>query len=99
MLKKIKYSFTATLWQHSGHAAWHFVSLPGDLAQEIRKNLGWQEEAWGRLKATASIEDSEWDTAIWFDTKQNTYLLPIKADIRKNKEIQPGSEVKITLGV
>ena len=38
-----------------------------------------RREGWGRLKATAKIGNSEWATAIWFDTKINTYLLPLKA--------------------
>ncbi len=35
------------------------------------------------MKVIAQIGKSEWRTAIWFDTKQGTYLLPIKAEIRK----------------
>jgi hypothetical protein len=42
----------------------------------------------GRLKATAQIGDSIWKTAIWFDTKLNTYLLPLKAAIRKKELIE-----------
>jgi hypothetical protein len=44
--------------------------------------VGWQEEGWGRLKVSARVGKSTWDTAIWFDTKAQTYLLPLKASIR-----------------
>jgi len=36
-----------------------------------------------RKKAHASIGISTWETAILFDTKKETYLIPIKAEIRK----------------
>ena len=86
--KGIKYEFTSKIWKYNGQAGWHFISLPKDLAKEIRENLKWQEEGWGRLKATAKICESEWQTAIWFDTKMNTYLLPLKAEIRKKENLE-----------
>ncbi len=81
--KGIRYEFTATLWQYAGAGGWHFVSLPKKMSKEIRKLLRSEEQGWGRLPATARIGQSEWKTAIWFDTKQDTYLLPVKGDVRK----------------
>ena len=34
------FSFTAEVWEHEGPAAWHFVSLPEDLADEIEATFG-----------------------------------------------------------
>ena len=83
MQGKIQYQFTAKVWQHNSEGGWFFVSLPQDISTEIRQSLKWQEEGWGRMKATAAINHIKWDTAIWFDKKRNTYLLPIKAEVRK----------------
>lgn len=91
---KIRYEFSAKAWQHSSPGGWYFVSLTTEMADEIRKNLKWQEEGWGRLKAIAKIGNSEWETAIWFDTKHNTYLLPLKAEIRKKEKIETGVNIK-----
>lgn len=90
-----KYTFSAKIW----YSEWYFVSLPKEMAQEIRDNFGQFEEGWGRLKSTAKIGNSEWKTAIWFDTKNQTYLLPVKADIRKKEKIGVDSEVKVTLWI
>jgi hypothetical protein len=57
---KIKYEFTAEVWQYSGPGGWFFVSVEHKISQEIRENLQWQEEGWGRLKATAKIGNSTW---------------------------------------
>jgi hypothetical protein len=85
---KIKYAFSATIWQHAAPGGWHFISLPEELGAEIRENLRWQEEGWGRLKATAQIGNSNWTTAIWFDTKLKTYILPLKAEVRKKELLE-----------
>ena len=34
-----------------------------------------------------------WKTAIWFDTKKNTYILPLKAEIRNKEQIAEGDKV------
>jgi len=43
--------------------------------------------------------DSNWNTAIWFDTKHHTYLLPIKSEIRKNEKIELNQMLEITLWI
>lgn len=88
MQAKINYKFSAKLWKDTSSGGWFFVSLPKDISKEIREHLKWQEEGWGRMKAVAIINNLEWNTAIWFDTKSNTYLLPVKAEIRKKAYLQ-----------
>jgi hypothetical protein len=94
---KIQYSFSSTTWKYEGNAGWYFVSLPNELSQEIRGIFKNEEEGWGRLKATARIGNTEWQTAIWFDTKADTYLLPLKAAIRKKEKIDTGQKVEVTV--
>ncbi len=96
---KIKYEFSAKIWQHPSAGGWHFISLPKELAKEIRDNLKWQEEGWGRLKTTAKIGNNKWETAIWFDTKMNTYLLPLKAEIREKENIEIGKNIEVIVWV
>ena len=91
----IEYVFSAKIW----YSEWYFVSLPEEMAKEIRGDFKRFEEGWGRLKAIAKIGDSEWKTAIWFDTKQQTYFLPIKAEIRKREKIGADNEVEVTLWI
>jgi hypothetical protein len=95
----IKYTFTATPWQYKPPGGWHFVSLPRKISDEIRNNFGREEEGWGRLKATAKTGNSEWTTAIWYDTKSNAYLLPLKAEIRNKEKILAGRRIKIAVWI
>ena len=97
MNAKIRYDFRGKIWQHSAEGGWFFVSLPKEIAKEIRENLKWQEEGWGRMKAQASIKGIEWDTAIWFDKKRGTYLLPLKAGIRKKAALKLGDTIAVSV--
>lgn len=97
MFGKIKYDITEKIWQHSSDGGWHFVSLPQNISKEIRDSFRSLEEGWGRLKVTAVIGDSEWKTALWFDTKANTYLLPVKSSIRKKEKIHTNEFVKVSI--
>lgn len=99
MNTKIKFEFNAKIWIYSGKGAWHFVALPLDMSKEIRDNLKDEEEGWGRLKAVAEIGYTKWDTAIWFDTKRKSYLLPIKAEIRKKEKLETDMEVQVRVWI
>lgn len=96
---KIKYEFSAKMWQYSSPDGWYFVSLPGEVSKEIRENLKWMEEGWGRLKVIAETGNTQWKTSIWFDTKHKTYLLPLKAEIRKKEKLDLNPEIKITVWI
>ena len=99
----IEYKFTAKLYFYSSSGGdthgWYFLSLPEDMAKEIRENLKSLEEGWGRLKVKAKIGRSEWRTAIWFDTKHNSYLLPIKAEIRKKENIEIDKDIEVIIWI
>ncbi len=87
------------MWKHESPGGWHFVSLPKNVSLEIRGNLKWQEEGWGRMKAFAKIGELTWETAIWFDTKRNTYILPIKAQIRSKANIGVNANIETTIWI
>jgi hypothetical protein len=99
MTGKIKYEFSAKLWKDPNPGGWHFTSLPKDLSKEIRDHLKWQEEGWGRMKIVAEVGNHSWESAIWFDTKSDTYLLPIKSIIRKKAKLMLDDELQIRIWV
>jgi hypothetical protein len=97
--KGIKYQFKSEPWNHSLAGSWVFVSLPLKISKEIRTYLKNEEQRWGRMKAKAQIGRSEWETAIWFDTKANTYILPLKSEIRKKENVVVGKKITVTVTV
>ena len=97
MAKKTEYFFQGKVWKHSGPSSWYFVTFPKEISQKIRQDHGKDEEGWGRLKAKLSIGKSVWDSAIWFDTKHDSYIVPIKIKIRKAEGISDGSTIKLNV--
>jgi len=99
-MEKPKYEFSAKPYYSSTSedmCGWVFVSLPKELSVEIRDHFKHREEGWGRMKITAALGNSQWQTSIWFDTKQETYLLPLKAKIRKQEKVEIDEDVKISI--
>lgn len=95
----ILYKFRAKPYRYSSAEknSWIFVSLPIEISIEIRDVFKRLEEGWGRMKVTAKIGDTQWQTSIYFDTKQDTYLLPLNTKIRKEANIVLNKEVEITI--
>jgi hypothetical protein len=94
---KTEYRFSAKLWRLQEAGGWHFVSLPPKTSDEIRAVFKNEEQGWGRLKTTARIGSTAWQTAIWFDTQRGFYLLPVKADVRKKENMKINQTVAVTL--
>ncbi len=99
MTGKIKYECSAEIWKHSAQGGWYFVTLPKEYSEEIRANLQWQEEGWGRMKATAQIGEQKWQTTIWYDTKHQSYILPIKSEIRKKEKLELNQRIAFSVWV
>lgn len=100
--KGIKYEFTAKVWNYSstaGTGGWYIACLPKEMSKEIRENLKFLEEGWGRLKMTAKIGNTQWETAIWFDTKLNTYFASSQSRNQKKEKIGTGKEVEIMIWI
>jgi hypothetical protein len=93
------YSFSAKVWKSGGFGGWYFVTLPKELSVKIRKEFWTQEEGWGRLKAIAYIGNTEWKTAIWFDTKKGSYLLPVKTSVRKEENIDVEDNITVAIKI
>ena len=52
-----------------------------------------------RLKAIAQIGKTKWATAIWFDTKLDTYILPIRAEVRRKEGLEKDQHVPVMVWV
>jgi hypothetical protein len=98
-MNSIEFKFLSEVWIYPGKAAWYFVTLPEDIAAEIKFFTG-KKIGFGTIRVFARIGNTSWKTSIFPDSKSNSYLLPIKADVRK-KENTIGNRkatVKIYLG-
>ena len=93
------HEFEAELWRHTGEAAWHFVTLPDDLADALRAWHAEQHRPFGSLRVTATIGETTWATSLFADTKRGSYLLPVKAEVRRREQIVDGDRVHVWVTV
>lgn len=92
-----KHNFKTKLWLYSGPSAWHFITVPKKIAHEIKNNFGALEGGWGSLPVKVAIGETRWQTSIFWDSKEKSYILPIKAKVRKQENIKANSLVKLSL--
>ncbi|SDP57858.1 protein of unknown function [Arthrobacter sp. ok909] len=91
------YSFRGELWHYPEESGWHFITLPWDLAEELRDDAAPFRKAFGSVKVTAYIAGQRWSTSLFPDSKSGSYLLPVKKGIRTAAGIRAGDEVDVEL--
>lgn len=91
------FSFSGLLWRWQGDApaSWVFITLPGDIAFAIRAEA--PEKAWGSVAVTARIGATAWRTSLFPQKVTGTYLLPVKAAVRKAENLHDGDTAAVTL--
>lgn len=95
-----RYVFEAELWAHSSASgAWHFVSVPEEDADEIDERFGHRAAGFGSIRVEVTIGTSTWQTSVFPDTKRATYVLPVKAAVRKAEDLDAGSTAKVEMRV
>ena len=89
----------ATLWRWSGEGgSWYFVTVPEELSGEIRAQSLLRRGGFGSVRVEASIDDVTWRTSV-FPQRSGGYILPIKADVRRQANIGEGDDVRLALEI
>jgi hypothetical protein len=93
------FAFQATvwLWQSEGPGAWHFLTLPPELAADIKEMFSDQSKGFGSLKVQSTIGATTWTTSIFPSNELESYILPLKADVRKKEKISVDDDVDVSL--
>lgn len=96
---KKTYSLSAEVWLYPGMAGWHFITLPTVIADEIRTLFHVVKRGWGSISMSVTIGSTTWQTSIFPDKKVNSYLLPLKSEVRKKEKIKAGDQVYFSFGI
>jgi hypothetical protein len=94
----MQFTFTAPLWLYAGKGAWHFVTLPKHAADEI-KFFNPLSQGFRPISVKATVGETTWKTSIFPDSKSGSYLLAIKAAVRKTESLSAGDDVTVSLQV
>lgn len=93
------YVFSAPLWRWQGEApaSWVFITLPADIAFAIKCGREGRAKAFGSVRITAQIGATSWTTSLFPDKRSGSYLLPVKAAVRRAEDLHDGDTVKVSL--
>ena len=76
--------------------------MPKKMSEEILffiENISVKKRGWGSVRVKATIGETTLETSLFPQAKEGTFILPIKADVRKKEKIVVGSEVHVSLVV
>lgn len=98
-MAKSCYILTSNVWQYPGMAGWHFISVPKKESAEIKKKFGGNARGWGSLPVMVTLGTTSWKTSIFPDKQSGTYLLPLKAQVRKKEAIFARDSVSFSIEI
>jgi hypothetical protein len=93
----MNFEFSGIIWFWKGPAPWFFVTIPPQESQEIKAISSFVTYGWGVIPVQVRIGKTEWKTSLF--PKDDLYLVPLKASVRKAEKIEEGDEVTIQLQV
>ena len=97
-MKKQEYSCKAKVWLYPGDmAAWYFITLPKATAEKIKEKVGKSTRGFGSVPVEVVVGDTVWQTSIFPDKYSKSYLLPLKAAVRKKEGIQVDEEIEVKM--
>ena len=99
-MQKKTYTMTEKVWLYPGEMGnWHFVTLTKKYGQEIKEHFGKNRRGFGSIPVEVVISKTTWKTSIFPDKRAGSYLLPLKAAVRKKEDIEVGDVVTFTINV
>lgn len=91
------YRLKASVWLYPGDAAWHFVNIDKKASADIKARIGRNARGFGSVPVSVTLGRTTWHTSIFPDKQSGTYLLPLKADVRRKEGIAAGDAITFSL--
>lgn len=88
---------SGTLFKWVGPAPWYFVAVPAEQCDFLKAASPLVTYGWGMIPVTVRIGATRWKTSLW--PKDDGYLVPIKASVRKVERLEEDARVTLHLEV
>lgn len=96
----IEFKAEVWIWRSDNGVGWHFVTLPPAARDGVRAEIeGMPRRGFGSVKVRAMIGRSTVETSLFPVKEYDSYLLPLKAKLRKDNGISAGDEITVRLEV
>ena len=91
----IEFNGKILFWK--GPAPWFFVTVPAKQSRDIKAISNLVTYGWGVIPVHVRIGKTEYTTSLF--PKDDRYLVPIKASVRKAENLEEGDKVTVRLEV
>ncbi len=88
-MKSKQYKMNTEVWVYSGVIPWHFITVDKEESKEIKEKYGKVRRGFGSIPVNVRVGNTKWKTSV-FPVKDGTYMLPIKANVRKEDDSSQG---------
>lgn len=94
------YKISGKIWLYPGESAnWHFFTVPKSESAELKEIYKGLTKGWGSLPVEVKLGKTIWKTSIFPDSKSGTFILPVKAQVRKKEGIYDGDTCVVSIKV
>lgn len=90
------FTFTAPIWHWKGESPWHFITVPTDVADDIDDATP-LKGGFGSVPVTVTVGASTWSTSLFPSKEVESYILPVKKDVRAREDLAVGDDVAVRL--
>ena len=93
------FEFEAPLWIWNGGSgtSWHFITLPFEITDEIDELCSETKKGFGSVRVKATIGRTAFTTSIFPSKEQKSFILPVKAAVRKAEDLADGTACAVSL--
>jgi len=88
----------APVWVHDGFAPWHFATISKPDAEHLKEQYVFERRGFGSIPVIVTVGKTTWKTSI-FPTKDGSYVLPLKKEVRIKEGITAGDTLSLVLKV
>lgn len=98
MKGKLSFRAKVIVWP-TETAAWRFLYIPKNNSAALRKEYGRFSRGFSSLPVAVTINKVSWETSIFYDSRSESYLLPLKAQVRKKADVADDDTVTCELKI
>lgn len=92
-----EFAFDALVWTWTNAtSSWWFVSLPASIADDIANRVP-HRPGFGSVRVQVTVGSSTWSTSVFPSNEAQTYVLPVKKDVRRRERLAEGDVVRVRL--
>lgn len=101
MIPDINYNFSTTVWTYfNGKSTYYLASLPPKIGKAIRDlREGMPRRGWGSIAVGITIGGTSWNSSIFPESGNKSYLFLINAKVRKAENIGDQSRIKVRISL